>query len=30
MLTLRADRYGWEFASATDVRALDHGEDPCR
>lgn len=29
-LTLRADRYEWEFITATDGRALDHGEDPCR
>jgi acid phosphatase type 7 len=29
-LTLRADRYEWEFVTATDGRALDHGEDPCR
>ena len=29
-LTLRADRYEWEFVSAADGRALDHGEDPCR
>lgn len=29
-LTLRADRYEWEFVDATDGRARDHGEDPCR
>lgn len=29
-LTLRADRYEWEFVTATAGRALDHGEDPCR
>jgi 3',5'-cyclic AMP phosphodiesterase CpdA len=29
-LTLRADRYEWAFVTATDGRALDHGEDACR
>lgn len=29
-LTLRAGRYEWAFVDATDGRALDHGEDPCR
>jgi hypothetical protein len=29
-LTLRADRYEWEFITATDGRSLDHGEEACR
>jgi hypothetical protein len=29
-LTLRADRYEWEFVTAVGGRRLDHGEDPCR
>ena len=29
-LTLRADRYEWEFITAADGRPLDHGEAACR
>ncbi len=29
-LTLRADRYEWEFVDAADGPSLDHGEEACR
>lgn len=29
-LTLRADRYEWEFITGADGQRLDHGEDRCR
>lgn len=29
-LTLRSDRYEWEFLNAGDGRALDHGGEACR
>lgn len=29
-LTLRGDRYEWEFLSAADGRSLDHGGEACR